>query len=906
MAYKLTENARIAAKKTQTSPGLVFEIEDWPVVYGSAQLYKYVRIGDPGLLIGDEWVIGGFSLIDTLSPYFSYNTGSTTQFSQKLDISRARGSSVSQFVVSLVDKNEKISKLISPGFDLTEVLGRKCTVWGGFADTAWPDDYNQLVRGTIQDIESGSGYVSFIIANADEKKRTPVFISTTTDVAVSQVEYRSATMQDLFFQNRDDVPTLLTVTYIAGGTAGSEVVTVITASTIQVQIEAGVSTATQVRAAIENNAQANQLLTVKITGNGSDAQLVQSVTLNDSSAITATTAGFDAPADGGVFQPYLKIEDELIKYTGLNSGSFFGLTRGEYGSTPAIHEVGQEIAQVWRLTDNGITLALKLMLSGGPTYFKENVEVEAFNVISPSDYLANSIYFDGLDVELLYGVAEGDLVTVTGASIAGNNQVDLVVLEVGRAYNGSFIVVSGTMFDETGSPAQVKFKSQYNVWPRGMGLLPDEVDVAQHQFIRDTFLPGRVLDIYVSDISNGKDFIEQQIYQPLACFSVPRKARASVNYHVGPLPTYEVVQLDAETVQNAKDLKIKRSTSKNFINTVVISMDYNPLTGDFAKTKTYTREEDKALIPVGDKVFNIQSQGIRTDQDGDALADQTARRLLDRYSKGAEFIDGVKAKFGAFYQTEIGDVVSADYASLKMTDFTEGNRDGIVKVLEVINKVVDNKTGETKLDLVNTAYGVDDRLGFISPSSIVTTGSTTTKIKVQKSYGTKSFERESDKWRDHYGEQILVHSEDWSVQGLTVLQSIDNNDPQGMVVSPPLGFTPGAGYIVRIPNYPSSGNPNENLHWTQRYAFFDPQLQVVAGISQTQFTVSVPAAARLFVGSKVRLHTEDFSEDSPEAEVTDITGVTITIDTATGFALNNTHYIELVGFPDKTPAYRII
>lgn len=906
MALPITENARQASNKTETTPSLVFEIDGHPVLFGSAQIFKYIRIGDPGLVIGNDWLIGGYRLLDNQSPYFTFNTGATTVLSQKLDISRAQGSSNSNFVIALVDKSEEITKLASPGKLLTEVLGRNCTLWQGFKDTAWPEDYNPVVRGSIQDIEAGSGFINFICTNAEEKKRTPVFTRTTAKI-IGGLDYLSGTFQDLFFQNLEDVPTNLYVNYIAGGTAGIEVVTVIAGNTIQVQIENGVSTASQIKKAILNNPNSNQKLTVKVTGEGDNPQVIGSFALQTSNSVAVADATiFDKPTLDGSFRTYLKIKDELIEYENHDGTVFSPITRGAFGSVPALQKDGDDLTQLWRLQGNAINLALKLMLSGGPEFYKENVRANSFNLFDSSNRIDNAIFFNSDNVEMKYGVARGDLITVELATEVGNNQIDMVILDVGRAKDGSYVIVNQTLTDEFGSNAVVKFKSQYNVWPRGMGLIPAEVDVKQHHFIRDTFLANRNLDIFIDDISNGKDFIERQLYQPLACFSVPRKGRSSVNYHVGPLPTYQLAELNSKTVINAKDIKLKRSTSKNFINKIVFEMDYDPVTETFKKTKEYSRPEDLAQIPVGEKEYRIQAFGLRTEMDGDALADQTALRLLNRYSLGAEYLDGVMTKFGTTFATEIGDVVAADYGSLKISDYETGNRQGQIKIVEVINKTQDNKTGQTKLDLVNTTYGVNDRLGFISPASIVAPGSTTTKIRIKKSYGTLAFDNESTKWRDHYGQNILVHSEDWTQQAVVTLLSIDSSDPEGMQVDPPLPFTPAEGFIVRIPNYPQTGDPQDERHWTQRYAFFDPTVQVVNGVSQTQFEVSPAKVARFYIGAPTVIHNLDFTEYSPEAKVIDITGNIITIDTPTGFALNNNHYVELIGFLDKSPPYRII
>lgn len=77
----------------------------------------------------------------------------------------------------------------------------------------------------------------------------------------------------------------ITIAYTTGGTAGSEVVSVV-GSAISVQIQSGVSTATQVKAAVDGDAGAAALVNVAITGTGGTAQVA--------AAAAALTGGDDA------------------------------------------------------------------------------------------------------------------------------------------------------------------------------------------------------------------------------------------------------------------------------------------------------------------------------------------------------------------------------------------------------------------------------------------------------------------------------------------------------------------------------------------------------------------------------------------------------------------------------------
>ena len=88
----------------------------------------------------------------------------------------------------------------------------------------------------------------------------------------------SAIIQDLTYTavTNQYSPSAITVTYIGGGTAGSEVVTVNNTTQITVQIQSGVSTGIQVTTAVNNSVAAAALVTV--SGGPSIPQVVMSAT----------------------------------------------------------------------------------------------------------------------------------------------------------------------------------------------------------------------------------------------------------------------------------------------------------------------------------------------------------------------------------------------------------------------------------------------------------------------------------------------------------------------------------------------------------------------------------------------------------------------------------------------------
>jgi hypothetical protein len=823
---ELTGNAKAASQKITVTPTIVFEIADYSTLFTSASISKYIRIGDPGLEIGDDWVIGGVRLIDGQSTYMSFTAGggTTTKITQKLSPDRAQGSSISSMVISMIDKNEELSRVISPGFELEDVLGRDVTVSIGFVGTSYPEDYNIVFRGIISDVESGPGFINFLLASSEEKKRRSLLNVNTTEL---------------------------------DGAMGAGAIT--------------------------------------------------SFNVIDASSFPQTVNGPNGSPDSSI-QYVTRIDDEVFRYTSITSNTLNGITRSYLGTIATTHDNLAEVSKGIRLQGTGIDLALKIMLSGWNGYFVENVAVEIINNISISEQIDNAIFFDQINVIEKYGLSEGDWVTISGAINGSNNFTMRQIASLDATDNGSYIIVDGApLVTEFVSTAIASFRSKYDSLGIGLKMTPAEVDVDRHEFIRDTFLSTFTFDFTEFEIQVTKDFIEKELYLPMACFSVPRQGRSSVTYTIGPLATTFVQTLDTSNVKNANALRVKRSIASNFSNTIQYQYDHDLIDGEYAKTKEFSSEESKTRIPIGDKTLRIQSKGMKTSLSAESLSTLASERLLGRYRFGAEFINGVQMLYGEGYPIEIGDVVLVDYASLKLTDFNTGDRRGEKKYMEVINKTLDNKTGEVSLDLLNTAFEFTDRYGVISPSSKLDSGSTTAKLLLVKSWGTENYDPETEKWEDYIDQPIIVHSADWTFQEETTIKALGTTH-DAIIIDPPLSLTPSAGYIVDIPYYPTSVDPDINATLKAMHAFFSPNIDVVTGVTQTKFTVSPADFPKFLLGAIVRINNFSYSDYSPEAEVVGLSIGTfeIEIDTPSGFTINNTHDVKLIGFADSGYSYRFI
>jgi hypothetical protein len=702
-------------------------------------------------------------------------------------------------------------------------LGANATVYLGFQNTSYPEDYVVLFKGIIQGVQSVPGMVHFQLANTEAKKKAGTFTP-----RISQL--------------RTDVgTTAITTLPVVDGTL------------------------------------------------------------------------FSLPVDGPSGDPdealdrYVKIDDELFSYTGTTANTLTGVVRSQLGSQNDEHDAEADVQSVYRLQGNGIELALKIMLSGWNGPFVEEIPVEAFNQITPSLYVENGLLLKDIDAEQLYGITVGDYVTITGAANAGNNITAKQIGGMTQLAEGTLLLFTGVTFvDEVGGSAEMAIRSQYDTLGQGLKLSPAEVDVAEHQRLFDLFVGGFVFDFTLDEIPNTKEWIEKQLYLPMACFSVPRKGRSSVAFHIGPIGGDVIPVLNRSNVTNADKLKLERSTASNFYNTVKYSYDFSYLDGRYRTIKVYESAESKTRIPVGDVISQIQAEGMKSTNDGATYSNLTAEKLLGRYQFGAEFFKGMGLLWGVGFPLEIGDIVAVDFASLKQTDVKTGDRNGGIKLFEVINKTMDIRLGEVTVDLVSTTFGNDERYATFSPASLIGAGATTTRLPLQRSFGTEDYEIEGVKWQDYIGEEIRVHSPDYSFDEIVTLFDVDLNDPSAIVVSPALSLPPGVGYTIEAAPYPDSEDPADRINWKTRHAFWSPTVAILSSLDSTHFEVDPADIAKFKVGATVQIHNEDYSDDSGETLVVAVdTGTNVVeFKDAVGFTITTAHKVDFIGFADGGAAYR--
>lgn len=627
----------------------------------------------------------------------------------------------------------------------------------------------------------------------------------------------------------------------------------------------------------------------------------------DASQTTITvdsTADFlnSSPAEG--MTGYIRIDDEIIEYQAFTATDFTGCTRGQLGTTATTHADDAAVTSIYRLEGTAIELALKLMMSTcGPW---GETDVLYLGGYDPADLDNTIIFFNHHDLQKKLGFVVGDTIAITG-SIEPSNNAGFVIADYGKNANGSWVQVTGALQTDFTGSATATFSSQYDVWADGMGMNGLEVDVNRHLSLADRFVSSIPEMDFRLEEEITSDFIAEELYLPSNIYAIPRDAKASIGITAPPIAGETSVFLDSTNVVNASSLSPERGLNEFFYNSMVYKYENDLISGRFLKGYVeYSADSYNRFELTGEKIGNqsfvIESKGLRDNADTNIIVSLNARNTLSRFEFAPEVIHDVRVLATVGFKIEIGDVVAFGDSALKVLNVESGDRSGEVKLYEVVNKSLDIKTAEVVLSLLQTNFDSQGRYALVAPSTKISTGSTTTKIYFKLGYYATSFADEREKWAEFVGTQIRITNADYSFDETVTLESLSDTEEDVMFVSA-LSTPPLDDYIIDLANYDDSSSLVQERQKVL-YCHFMPQLEVVSGVSATQFTVSAGDAAKMIEGQVIRIHTDNYSVDSNEVEVLDITGTTITTDSL-GFTPSAGQKIELVGFLDGGKPYRI-
>src|SRR5574343_587894 len=349
MAIELSQKTQLALDERNLTPNIILEIDGVDKIYGALNVTKIPHFDEDNLffdLTPDLYWDG--VIVDSNSRDYISLSGSCNTLSQQLLQDKGSAQSVTTFQVELIDKNEEITQLVTPGVILDEIIGVKARLYLNFKDkgTTHPEDSILFHRGIISKVQTGPASVSLTISSPERQKRQKVFI------------------------NQKAV------------------------------LSAGINAV---------------VTTIPVI----------------------STEGFFLPSDSGTMRSFFQIGDEVIEYTSFDATNFYGCVRGSLGTVATTHNIDDEASSIYRLEENCINMALKLMLSGGDSVYTTN-NIKQFNFYTPTDSRRGVIFFNYYDIREKTGIGIGDKVDVSSSGNS-NDASNLVITGYGKNDYGSWI-----------------------------------------------------------------------------------------------------------------------------------------------------------------------------------------------------------------------------------------------------------------------------------------------------------------------------------------------------------------------------------------------------------------------------------------------------------------------------------
>ena len=137
-----------------------------------------INYGDPGIVYNGLRPVGLDPNERQQRDIVSLDGGSTT-IQQKLEPEQGRAS-ISTLSLSFIDKDQYMTRAVSPGVIVDEILGREVSIWLGYIQNSFPEEYYVVWRGRVTQINVDPGRVTLQFSDPNVGKRQEIFYSAMT------------------------------------------------------------------------------------------------------------------------------------------------------------------------------------------------------------------------------------------------------------------------------------------------------------------------------------------------------------------------------------------------------------------------------------------------------------------------------------------------------------------------------------------------------------------------------------------------------------------------------------------------------------------------------------------------------------------------------------------------------
>lgn len=644
------------------------------------------------------------------------------------------------------------------------------------------------------------------------------------------------------------------------------------------------------------------------------AQLVGDIDASTTSLTFDILEGFLEPTVD--LRTFVKIDDEIIEYTGISGNTLTGVIRSSFDTVPNAHDNEADVTSFYEITGETLDIALRILLSGsGET---EAVTVKAINDDGTNN-IQNAVYFDLFDAREDIGASIGDKVSLTSISDPANDFIERTIVGYGTSDDRSYYIVDGANLNTELAPdATCVFKSQYDVWPSGCGLKMHQVDLPQFEEVatlfNTRFLP---FNFYLKKEIDANSFINEKLYLPSTFYHLPRKGKSSIGVFNPPLTSLDTVRADESVVvvKNAPQIVMKRSIGKNFYNYIQYNFNEDTLDDKTKASFINFSAESTQRVPTKNKGLKIESGGLRRSPANLLAINTNSSRILERYQFGAEETK-IQVMYKDGLKTEVGDPIIFGSSALQVSDSSRGDRSFQPRIMQIINRSISFRTGQVRLTLLDTSYSIFARYGIFAPSSKVVS---VDGNKVESNpYCASITDSELDTWTPFTGTRLQVKLPDYSyVEELELIDVLpdgklcfsSNLSLPSFPVSNGLNGSFEQIYtvedlIIEPAPYPQNTNPSDQAIWKDIYAFFNPRLTITNVIDESNFEVNSTDIAAIAEKAFINAHSPDFTNLSQEVSVATINSNTITVNTPLNYLPSVGDQIDLVGFIDGGYPYR--
>ena len=157
---------------------------------------KMIRYGDPDIHYGDPGLVyGGTVPVSGVLDILDLNT-SSVQIQQTIEPEQGRGS-VTQLTLGFIDKNGYMSKVVSPGVIIPDIIGTEVNVYLGYTELSYPEDYYRIYRGYVTGVSTQAGLILLSVSDPNVKRRQDIFIDSNASGKLSLACNNSQTTLDM-------------------------------------------------------------------------------------------------------------------------------------------------------------------------------------------------------------------------------------------------------------------------------------------------------------------------------------------------------------------------------------------------------------------------------------------------------------------------------------------------------------------------------------------------------------------------------------------------------------------------------------------------------------------------------------------------------------------------------------